>query len=296
VNFTAGTGTARTIRASGTLTKVHPDAWAKSICVFPSGTALAGNQPWFQFSNQYDFTTLSVSATIYAPGGFDLSQQLRFEMFSWDSESFVPGLDARSTLTYTFDDAYPAGTAEYTGRLQSGDPTFQRPVQFPTNPPGYTAPQWSGYTPFYDVQPFHVSTAGQYSMVTANEYESAAVLYRDNFDPLNPLQNVMRAIMQTGNVLRNDTFNDLVFNDDASGGTVITMDLLPGVQYYFVTTAYAFPGQASDGGPFVGRYSNLIVPEGPNGGTVTLGVIPEPASLAGFIVIGFGLARRTRRA
>ena len=42
------TGTARRIDISGTITKVHPDAWASSIRVQPSGSALAVNQPWFQ--------------------------------------------------------------------------------------------------------------------------------------------------------------------------------------------------------------------------------------------------------
>ena len=186
-------GTARTIHVEGTITKVHPAAWAKSIRVQPSGAALAGYQPWFQFSNIYDFTgTIPVSTTIYAPGGFDLAQPLLFEMYSIDSEQFVPGLDATSTLTYTFDGTYPAGTAEYSGRLDESDPTFNRPIQFETNPPGYTLPFLSNRFPHYEVQPFHVGTAGSYSVVSANEFESAGVLYADGFEATDPLNNVVR--------------------------------------------------------------------------------------------------------
>jgi hypothetical protein len=283
-------GTARTIRVEGTITKVHSDAWARSIRVHPSGAALAGYQPWFQFSREYDFVgTIPVSATIYAPRGFDLSQPLLFEMYSVDSEAFVPGLDATSTLTYTLDDEFPAGTAEYAGTLSESDPTFNRPIQFETNPPGFTDPFLSNRFPHYDVQPFHVDTAGSYSLVTANEYESAAVLYASEFDPTDPLNNVVRALGQTGNVLRNSSFNNLPFGDDATGGTMINADLDVGEQYFFVTSAFDAPGSGPDGGPFVGDYGNIIT----GVGNVTLGMVPEPGlGLALLWIAGLGLLER----
>ncbi len=285
-------GVVRTIRVEGTITKVHPDAWLRSIRVYPSGSTLAGYQPWFQFSREYDFAgTRSVSGTIYAPGGVDLSQSLQMEMYSIDSESFVPGLDATSTLTYTFDSEFPVGTAEYSGAIEPTDPTFNRPIQFETNPPGYTTPFLSSQFPHYDVQPFHVASPGSYTLVSANEYESAGVLYADEFDPLSPLDHVVRALGQTGNVLRNDSFSDLPFGDDATGGTVITADLLPAVQYYFVTTAYAAPGSPNDGGPFIGKYSNLIT----GAGRVSLGLVPEPSgNLLLLAVFGFAGWHRRR--
>ncbi len=284
-------GTARTIHVEGTITKVHPAAWAKSIRVYPSGAALAGYQPWFQFSNQYDFTgTIPVSATIYAPGGFNLAQPLLFEMYSVDSESFVPGVDARSTLTYTFDSAFPTGTAEFSGILDVNDATFNRPIQFETNPPGLTQPFLSNRFPHFDVQPFYVDSVGGYSLVSANEFESAAVLYATDFDPMNPLANVIRALGQTGNVLRNSSFNNLPFGDDATGGTVITADLMPGVQYYFVTSAFSAPGAEPDGGPFVGNYSNIIA----GAGNVMLGVVPEPG-MTTFVAALFWLTMWNRR-
>jgi hypothetical protein len=287
------TGTARVIKAEGTITKVHPDAWAKSIQVQPRGNALATYQPWWQFSNISDFQgTINVKATIYAPGGFSLASTLNLEMFSLDDEEFVPGVDARSTMTYTFEDSFAPGTAEYTGRLETTDPTFNRPIQFPSSAPsGWTAPFASGRFPHYDVQPFHVDVPGSYDMVTANEFESAGILYKDSFNPASPLTNVVWAFSQTGNVLRNNTFNNLPFGDDAVGGTLISADLVPGTQYFFVTSAYAAPGGASDGGPFLGRYSNIIT--GP--GTVNLGLVPEPTAALGAAVIAGVAASRRRR-
>jgi hypothetical protein len=196
-------------------------------------------------------------------------------------------------MTYTLESNFAPGTAEYSGRLETSDPKFNRPIQFPSSAPsGWTAPFLSGRFPHYDVQPFHVDTAGKYDLVSANEYESHAVLYQNSFDPQNPLANVMWAFSQTGNVMRNNTFNPLPFNDDATGGTVINADLVPGVQYYFVTTAYAAPGDPVDGGPFIGRYSNIIT----GAGAVTLGVVPEPTaalSLASFAVLTLTRRRRS---
>jgi hypothetical protein len=116
-------------------------------------------------------------------------------------------------------------------------------------------------------------------------------LYRNSFDPANPLANLMWAFDQGPNVVRNNTLNNLPFNDDATGTALIPADLVPGVQYYFVTTAYAAPGDPVDGGPFVGRYSNIIT----GAGNVTLGVVPEPG--AGLALMGlFGVAlKRGRR-
>lgn len=284
------TGTARRIEIEGTITKVHPDAWASSIRVLPSGSALATGQPWFQFTNQRAFTgTIPVSARVHIPGGFNLGNVLRLEMYSIDAEQFVPGLDARSTLTYTFHDDYLPGTAEYTGTLTNTAPTFNRPQQFPSSAPsGWTAPLLSNRFPHYNVQAFHVETAGSYTMASANEYYAASVLYKDSFDPASPLANVMWAFTQMPNVMRNNTFNGLSPAGDAVGGTVIVADLLPGVQYYYVTTAYDNPG-ANVGSPVLGRYSNIITGDG----SVFLGIVPEPGSAAALMALaGLTLIRR----
>lgn len=287
------TGTARVIRVAGTVTKVHPDAWLSSIQVQPTGNGIAGYQPSWQFSKQRDFDgTVNVSATIYAPGGFNAGQLLTLEMFSLDAEQYVPGIDATSTLTYTFDNAFPAGSVEYAGRLEASDPTFNRPIQY-----GYTdgfgnpqlfPPELTGAFPYYDVQPFHVDTAGRYDMVSANEFESAAVLYGGGFKPSAPLDNLIAAVNQGDNVIRNRNLNSLPNLGDATGASVITADLVPGMQYYFVTTAFNAPGIEPDGGPFVGRYQNLIT----GAGAVTLGLVPEPTTLTAIVALGALTLRR----
>jgi hypothetical protein len=289
-------GTARVIRITGNVTKVHEDAWLSSIQVQPYGFAVASYQPWIEFSDQRDFEgTVEVKATVWIPGGgLSMSGGLNLEMFSLDAEQYVPGVDARSTLTYEFDNAYPAGTATYSGALTTSDARFNRPAQYYyTNGFGqiiWRDPELTGAFPYYDVQPFHVAEPGQYSMVSANEFESSSVLYAGNFDPNNPLANAVMARNQSGNVIRNRNLNGLPINDDAVGATMIEAQLQPGVQYYFVTTAFNYPGVEPDGGPFIGRYNNLIS----GSGVVTLGLIPEPASALLLLSAGMA-ARRARR-
>jgi hypothetical protein len=288
-------GTARVIRVSGTVTKVHPDAWLSSIQIYPSGGGLAINQPSWQFSEQRVFNgTTNVSATIYAPLGFNTGGQWQMEMFSLDAEQYVPGVDARSSLTFTFDNAFAPGSVEYSGALTANDPVFNRPAQY-----GYTdgfgnpqlyPPELTGAFPYYDVQPFHVATVGRYDLVSANEFESAAVLYAGAFEPSRPLQFIVKPVNQSENVLRNTSLNNLTYLDDATGASVISAELVPGVQYYFVTTAFNAPGIEPDGGPFVGRYNNLIT----GAGQVTLGFVPEPSALALAGAAGSLVLRRRR--
>lgn len=289
-------GTARVIRISGTVTKVHEDAWLSSIQVQPYGFSVASYQPWIDFSEQRDFEgTVDVKATVWIPGGgLSMSGGLNLEMFSLDDEEFVPGVDARSTLTYEVDNAYPAGTATYSGALTTSDPRFNRPAQYYyTNGFGqiiWRDPELTGAYPYYDVQPFHVAEAGQYSMVSANEFESSSVLYSGSFNPESPLQNAMMARNQSGNVIRNRNLNGLPLNGDAVGATMIEAQLQPGVQYYFVTTAFNYPGVEPDGGPFIGRYNNLIS----GAGAVTLGLVPEPGFALALAPLA-GIALRSRR-
>jgi hypothetical protein len=288
-------GIARVVHVTGTVTKVHAEAWLSSIQIQPMGGGLAIYQPSWQFSQQRDFNgTVNVSADIYAPGGYNTAGTTIFEMFSLDAEEFVPGVDAKSNFTLTFDDAFAPGTAEFSGALATTDPTFNRPMQY-----GYTdgfgnpqlhPPELTGARPYYDAQAFTVSTAGKYTLVSANEFESSMVLYGGSFDPNNSLTNVMAAVNQGDNVLRSNALNNLPYLDDAVGASRIEADLVPGVTYYMVTTAFNFPGIETDGGPFIGRYKNLIT--GP--GAVTLaGAVPEPASLGVLAAVGV-LARRQR--
>ncbi|MCS7034104.1 MAG: hypothetical protein NZ561_08925 [Phycisphaerae bacterium] len=273
-------GVTRRIHVQGTLTKVHPAAWASSLRVHPTGGLLAIGQPWFQFTDLYDFDgTIPVSTTIYVPGGATLSSAMLFEMYSIDDEAFVPGVDGRSTLTYSFDDQHAPGTVEYNGVLSTSDPTFNRPQQVPTNPPGWSAPFLTNRFPHYDVQPFFVDTAGAYALASASEFQSAGVLYAGGFDPANPLSNLVRAQGQGPNVIRNNTLNNLPLGGDAIGGALLNVNLQPNVQYFFVTTAFSAPSASS--GPVTGRYLNLIT----GAGNVTLGLIPEPSTGVGLSVM-----------
>jgi hypothetical protein len=104
---------------------------------------------------------------------------------------------------------------------------------------------------------------------------------------------VVAAREQTGNVLRNTAFNPLPYNDDAVGGSMIEASLMPGVQYYMITSALNSSVSAEgDGGPFVGRYSNVITPLG--NGSVTLGLVPEPTTALVLGTLASVLLRRRR--
>lgn len=294
--FPFGGGIARVIHVTGTITPVSALAYADGIQVQPKGTGVAGYQPSWQFTDQVRFNgPLTVNTNIYAPGGFDATKALNLEMFALDDEQFVPGLDARSTLTYTFDSAFAPGSVEFGGTLATTDPTFARPTQYEVidgdDNAYWDAPEDSGSTPHYDVQPFHVATVGEYTLVSANEFESAMVLYEGAFDPAHALDDVLAAREQGTNVLRSKALNDLPYLDDAVGASNLSAVLQPGVQYYMVTTAYSAPGGVDDGGPFVGRYNNLIT----GAGNVTLGVVPEPATLAVVFASSLTLLRSRKR-
>ena len=138
-----------------------------------------------------------------------------------------------------------------------------------------------------------MSANGQYSLVSANEFESAAVLYKGSFDPSNPLANLVKTVNQGDNVVRSTALNNLPYLDDATGASRIDIALEAGVQYYFVTTAFNYPGVEIDGGPFVGRYNNLITPASNFGGVVSLGLLPEPATVSALGLAGL-FARRRR--
>ncbi|MEM7806999.1 MAG: hypothetical protein AAF561_02690 [Planctomycetota bacterium] len=283
-------GTVRRIFVEGTIKEVNDEAWVSSIRVQPEGAGLAGYQPGFQFSRQRSFDgTVDVSATIYAPGGVDFSGPIEFEMYSIDSEQFVPGLDATSNLTYSLDDSFGEGAVEYSGTLTADDLVYNRPQQFPSGS-GFSAPFDIGANPFYDVQPFFVDTPGRYDLATATEFETAAAVYENSFDPSDPFANVLLTIGETRNVLRNDGFDDLAFGDDAQGGVLLEVELVPGVQYFHITTAAYGPNDGQDGGPFVGDYTNVLS----GAGNVTLGLIPEPGVAFSLLSVG-AIALRRRK-
>lgn len=273
----ATSGTIRTIHVTGTLTSTNVETWAKHLRVQPVSSGLATGQGYFQFSDLLNFTgTIPVSATIYVPGGAPANQQWRLEAYSPDSETTVPGVDGLSTLTYSFDDAFAPGSVEFGGTIFSNDPTFNRLVRFFDLELSAV-----GTNVYYDVQPFHVSSPGRYSLVTAAGFNSYVSLYGGVFNPASPLLGAIEVNDEGINVLRRPGLAAVNPDTDTSGTNLLLADLQPGVQYFFVTSGYGNGNQ--------GFYNNLIT--GPGG--VTLGEVPEPAfaAAAGLLC----LAGRRRR-
>lgn len=278
--YTPGAGTVRTVYVNGTLTSTNTETWGKFLRVQPTGSGLATGQTYFQFSDELNFTNpIPAAATIVVPGGMNASAQLRLEAYSPDSEASVPGLDGRSTLTYTFDDAYPTGAVEFSGALTSADPKYNRLVRFFDLELSAT-----GTAVYYDVQPFHVATSGQYAIALAAGYDSFVSLYGQSFDPTQPLTNGIEVNDEGINVLRRAGFAAVNSDTDTNGTSLLYANLTGGVQYYSVVSSY------SNG--LTGTYTGVV--SGP--GTVTLGTIPEPAFLAffAFLPVAFCRSGRTR--
>ena len=296
------TGFAKRIHITGTLTTTHSAAWPKSLRVQPSSTGLASGQPWFQFSTLSSVpngTVINVDQWAYVPkNGWDLSKPINLEMFSIDSEQFVPGRDGTSNLTYTFHDSYAPGTVEFSGQLTAADPKMPRRwlQGHSSSPSGFgTVVDDPGRHPHHQVQPFFVSATGRYDIAQASEYEASLYLYRNAFDPnaTYPNPNILAARDGSPNVFRDTSFNSLPLNGDAVGGSSMMGTLTAGVQYFLISTALNDTVEnEGDGGPFLGRYTNVIAPVG-HSGEVTLGMIPEPSAL-GAVVVLLPLLRRRR--
>jgi hypothetical protein len=296
----AASGTIRWISVSGTLTSDNALTWARSLRVQPSGNQVFGvqslatgpgtpkGQGYFQYSWDMNFSgTMNVSAEIAVPGGINAAGPLTFEAYSVDSESAtdgVPGLDGHSTLTYTFFDSMPNGGAEFGGALSSTDPTFQRAVNFNTDPTGPQVIDVSaiGTAVYYDVQPFNVATSGTYAIGMAAGFDTQLLLYTGGFNPTTPLANFTDSNDEGRNVLRRAGLPALDVDNDTNGIGRLDRELVAGVQYYAVMTSYS-NGQT-------GTYFTQIA--GP--GAVTLGVVPEPA-MAALVAAGSVLLKARKR-
>lgn len=280
----AASGTIRWISVTGTLTSDNALTWARSLRVQPSGAQVFGvqslavgpgtpkGQGYFQYSWGQNFSgTMNVSAEIAVPGGINAAGPLAFEAYSVDSESptdGVPGLDGRSTLTYTFLDSIPNGGAEFSGALSATDPTFQRAVNFNTDPTGPQVIDVSaiGTAVYYDAQPFTVATSGNYAIGMAAGFDTQLLLYEGGFNPATPLANFDDSNDEGRNVLRRAGLPALDVDNDTNGIGRLDRELVAGVRYYAVMTSY--------GNGQTGNYFTQIA--GP--GAVTLGVVPEPAT------------------
>ena len=149
----------------------------------------------------------------------------------------------------------------------TGGPTYNR------------ASETSGLSPdgtrvSYRTQTFQVGAFGTYGIVSNGDYDTFLTLYAGGFDPADALSNVIMS--------NDDAFNAYQYLGDTSAFGV---DLLPGVAYTLVTTAYA-NGEA-------GRFANAIV--GP-GAISAIAAVPEPGVvalvLAGLVALGASHRRK----
>lgn len=166
-----------------------------------------------------------------------------------------------------------AASQPFAGTLSAGDPVFNRPLTG-VPPTGLSA---VGTAVSYDLLPFYVTAAGNYTLQTLSASFSPGtpddtflVLYQTAFNPAAPLTNVLHA------------------DDDAGPGglSLFTRPLTPGTQYYLVATSFS-------NGAF-GSYTGSIDNDGAMS-TVIFGMVPEPASaLMMLSALGMGglLARR----
>lgn len=169
-----------------------------------------------------------------------------------------------------------ADSITYSYTLTNADPTFNRPLT--GNPP--TQLSGVGINNHYHLQPFYVNVSDSYTMQTTaanltpgTSDDTFVILYQSAFAAGTPLVNALQA------------------DDDSGAGflSLITRNLTPGVQYYFVTTTY----DADVTGDFTVQIDSTNA-----GSTPILGLIavPEPTTIAlmgiaGTGVVGMGWSR-----
>jgi len=175
----------------------------------------------------------------------------------------------------------------YWSSTTTGGPTFARPSSFTTTASFANAVN-------YDVQPFYVNVSGQYvyeSSTAGASWDGYILVYANNFNPATPLANLIAGdddfsstfTVLTGSGSGTDASRIALGESSNFGGATTGLNLTAGVQYYAVQTAY------SNGNS--GTYNAGI---GGGQGTVTLGMIPAPGSLALLGMGGFLAARRRR--
>lgn len=286
----AASGTVRWITVTGTVTSSSTEAFARNLRVQPTGGAQLATGPgtpkgqgYINLANESAFTTVNVNTTVAVPGGINAGVTLALENYSADSEGSVPGLDGRSTLTYTFLDAAPAGSAEFRGALAATDPKYARYTNFNADPAGPVVPGYSGIgtAVYYDVVPFSVSADGAYALAIAASFDTHLALYSGGFDPANGAANFIDANDEGRNTLRRAGLASLDVSNDTNGISRLDKNLVAGVQYYAVISSYA----NNTVGDYFGQFAGT--------GAVVTGVLPEPTLIAA--IGGLGVMTRRRR-
>ena len=176
----------------------------------------------------------------------------------------------------------------------TGGPTFARPLSF-------TATSSNATAVAYVAQPFTVDLAGQYIFEVDGATprtigDTYALVYSGSFNPATPLVNLIAgdddytgaftilpgsspALVEGSRIALGETSN--------FGGATTGLLLAPGTQYIAVVTTF---GDTNAQGTFTAG-----IGDGPGGGTVTLGAVPEPTSLALTGLGGLALLGRRRR-
>jgi len=273
----APSGTIRRVNFSGTVNNITPLGWLLDASVLPSGPALSVPQSGFAYSlNGQTFTTANVSGTLYAPGGFDASSPLTFEHA--DAVDNGAGPDESASITYSFHDDYGANSAEFSGNITTGDPTFRRFFMV-NNTPNLSS---NGTAVRYDVTKFNVSVTGGYTITHCAGFDSFLNLYQGGFNPASPLTNALNASDEGLQIFRNASFGTIPAGEQSSGTALLNnLSLSAGTDYFLVTTMYANNTTLHNGG----KYTNLIT--GP--GEI---YVPEPTMTALVLVLAFRGRRR----
>jgi len=182
---------------------------------------------------------------------------------------------AATGFALSFSVALPAtaGTLSYSGDTTNA-PTFHRPTARGFE--GIEDPSKSlsdvGTAVSYFSQAFSVDTAGSYDVTGTQAFDGVQFLYRNFFDPLSPITNLISG---------KDSFPD-VGNSGFSG-----LSLMNNTPYFLVTAGYDNADNPIN--ISYGKFTNTIA----GAGNITLKTatpIPEPSTAAGMIVFGLMVA------
>ncbi len=176
----------------------------------------------------------------------------------------------------------------------SGGPTFNRPSGLATLSGTATAV-------LFFLQPFYVDLTAQYvfeidSTTPLTHTDQYALVYANSFSSVSPLNNLIAGdddypggytILSGSSASAGEGSRIALGETSNFGGAATGLLLTAGIQYFAVVAGF--------GNADFGTY-RAALGDGPGGGTVTLGSIPEPSAvaiLASFVLAG--LSRRGRK-